>query len=348
MPDTEADQSKLSTPLVDSMTDPTSDSTLDAKSPSSTGMHSYIVPDDFFGMRVDKAVTTLCVDHSRSTVQTWIKRGLVVLDDEVPKQKDKVLGGELLEVTVPDIRKGEWEAQNMPIDIVHEDDEMLVINKHAGWVVHPGAGNPDRTLLNALLFHFPENRALARAGIVHRLDKDTSGLMVVAKTENARLGLTAQLVDHSLHREYLALVNGRIISGNTIDEPIARDKHDRRKMAVNMMGKEAVTHYRVDDRFRNHTLLRVQLETGRTHQIRVHLTHTGFSLAGDPVYGRRLAIPAHCSPNLEAELRRFKRQALHATRIEYIHPSSGEHQSWERPMPDDMQQLVDACGDDNH
>ena len=314
----------------------------------SPGLHSYIVPDDLFGQRIDKALTALCKDFSRSTIQTWIKKGLVSLDEEIPRQKDKVFGGELLEVAVPEIRKGEWQAQDMPIDIVYEDDEMLVINKPAGWVVHPGAGNPDGTLLNALLFHFPENRALARAGIVHRLDKDTSGLMVVAKTENARLGLTAQLVDHSLHREYLALVNGRIISGNTIDEPIARDKHDRRKMAVNMMGKEAITHYRVDQRYRNHTLLRVQLETGRTHQIRVHLTHLGFSLAGDPVYGRRLAIPGDCSALLEKELRSFRRQALHATRIEYIHPASGEHQSWERPLPTDMQDLIDACEDDNH
>jgi len=315
---------------------------------SKIGLHSYIVPDDLFGQRVDKALTALCEDYSRSTVQSWIKQGLVVLDDELPKQKDKVFGGELLEVTVPDIRKGEWEAQDLPIDIVYEDDDMMVINKPAGWVVHPGAGNPDGTLLNALLFHYPESRSLARAGIVHRLDKDTSGLMVVAKTEHTRLGLIDQLVDHSLHREYLALVNGRIISGNTVDEPIARDKHDRRKMAVNMMGKEAVTHYRVDSRFRNHTLLRVQLETGRTHQIRVHLTHIGFSLAGDPVYGRRLGIPGDCSPLLEIELRSFKRQALHATRIEYIHPISGEHQSWERLMPQDMQRLVDACKDDNH
>ncbi len=313
-----------------------------------TGLHSYIVPSDLFGQRIDKALTQLCEDYSRSTIQSWIKKGLVVLDDEVPKQKDKVYGGELLEVSVPTVRKGEWQAEDLPIDVVYQDDDMMVINKPAGWVVHPGAGNPDGTLLNALLFHYPENRTLPRAGIVHRLDKDTSGLMVVAKTEQARLGLIDQLVDHSLHREYLALVNGRIISGNTIDEPIARDKHDRRKMAVNMMGKEAVTHYRVDCRFRNHTLLRVQLETGRTHQIRVHLTHIGFSLSGDPVYGRRLAIPSDCSPGLEAQLRSFKRQALHATRIEYIHPITGEHQSWERPMPDDMQRLVDACNDDNH
>ena len=310
--------------------------------------HSYIVPEDLIGQRVDKALVVLCEGYSRSIIQYWIKQGLVVLDDEVPKQKDKVYGGELLEVSVPEIRQGEWEAQDMAIDIVHEDEFMMVINKPAGWVVHPGAGNPDGTLLNALLFHFPDSRQLPRAGIVHRLDKDTSGLMVVAKTEAARLGLTAQLVDHSLHREYLALCNGRIISGNTIDEPIGRDKGDRRKMSINMMGKEAVTHYRVSDRFRNHTLVRVQLETGRTHQIRVHMTHIGFPLVGDQTYGRRLAIPGDCDPVLEKQLRGFKRQALHATRIEYEHPVSGEHESWQREMPDDMQALVDACGVDNH
>lgn len=310
--------------------------------------HSYIVSDDLVGQRVDKALATLCEGHSRSTIQGWIKNGLVLLDDEPPKQKDKVYGGELIELAVPEIRQGEWEAQDLPLDIVYEDNDMLVINKSAGLVVHPGAGNPDQTLLNALLFHYPDNRALARAGIVHRLDKDTSGLMVVAKSETARLGLTAQLVDHSLHREYLALVNGRIISGNTVDEPIARDKNDRRKMAINMMGKEAVTHYRVDQRYRNHTLLRVQLETGRTHQIRVHMTHLGFSLVGDPVYGRRLGIPGDCAPEFEMQLRAFKRQALHATRIEYEHPISGEHQQWERALPDDMQALIDGCEIDNH
>jgi len=310
--------------------------------------HNYIVSDDLIGQRVDKALTTLCEGHSRSTIQAWIKNGLVLLDDEHPKQKDKVYGGELIELAVPEIRQGEWEAQDLPLDIVHEDNDMLVINKPAGLVVHPGAGNPDQTLLNALLFHYPDNRALARAGIVHRLDKDTSGLMVVAKSESARLGLTAQLVDHSLHREYLALVNGRIISGNTVDEPIARDKNDRRKMAVNMMGKEAITHYRVDQRYRNHTLLRVQLETGRTHQIRVHMTHLGFPLVGDPVYGRRLGIPGDCAPEFETQLRAFKRQALHATRIEYDHPISGDHQTWERPLPADMQALVDGCEIDNH
>ena len=310
--------------------------------------HSYVVPDDLVGQRVDKALAQLIDGHSRSTIQNWIKKGLVMLDDETPKQKDKVFGGELLEVNVPEIRQGEWEAQDIAIDIVFEDEDMMVVNKPSGLVMHPGAGNPDGTLLNALLYHFPQSRQLARAGIVHRLDKDTSGLMVVAKTEAARLGLTAQLVDHSLHREYLALTNGQVISGNTVDEPIARDKYDRRKMAINMMGKEAITHYRVDSRYRHHTLLRVQLETGRTHQIRVHMNHIGFPLVGDPVYGRRLAISSDCHSELEAQLRSFKRQALHATRIEYMHPIKDEHQSWERPLPDDMQLLVNACETDNH
>ncbi|MFT5572893.1 MAG: 23S rRNA pseudouridine1911/1915/1917 synthase [Cryomorphaceae bacterium] len=310
--------------------------------------YSFIVPDEMVGLRVDKVLALLCDGYSRSTIQSWIKQGLVVLDEETPKQKDKVYGGEEIDVVVPEIRQGEWEAQEMALEIVHEDDAMLVINKPAGLVVHPGAGNPDQTLLNGLLHYLPESRALARAGIVHRLDKDTSGLMVVAKTEAARLGLIDQLVDHSLHREYLALVNGRVISGGTVDEPIGRDKGDRRKMAINMMGKEAVTLYRIDQRYRNHTLLRVQLETGRTHQIRVHMTHLGFSLAGDPVYGRRLAIAGDCHPLLEVQLRAFKRQALHATRIEYIHPISGEHQSWQRGLPKDMQDLIDGCAADHH
>lgn len=300
------------------------------------------------GQRVDKVLASLCAEHSRSSIQNWIKQGLVLVDEEAPSQKDKVLGGESIEIELPEVRKGEWEAQPIEFEIVHEDDEMLVINKPAGLVVHPGAGNPDGTLLNGLLHYLPELRALPRVGIVHRLDKDTSGLMVVAKVEAARLGLIDQLVDHSLHREYLALTHGRVISGGIVDEPIARDKRDRRKMAINMMGKEAVTHYRVDQRFRNHTLLRVQLETGRTHQIRVHMNHLGFPLVGDPVYGRRLAIPSDCHPTLETQLRDFKRQALHATRIEYCHPISGQLESWERALPTDMQVLINACEIDDH
>ena len=308
--------------------------------------YSFVVPEEMIGQRVDKVLAELCAGYSRNAVQSWIKHGLVLLDDEPPRQKDKVLGGEMLEICVPEPEAGEWIAQELPLDIVHQDQHMLVINKPAGLVVHPGAGNPDGTLLNALLFHFEGVRRLARAGIVHRLDKDTSGLMVVALNEAARLTLIEQLADHSLHREYLALVVGRVISGGTIDEPIARDKADRRRMAVNMMGKHAVTHYRVEQRFRNHTLLRVQLETGRTHQIRVHMNHIGFPLVGDPVYGRRLAIAGDCTPEFESQLRQFQRQALHATRIEYRHPASGELQSWQHDLPADMQCLVDACAED--
>lgn len=309
---------------------------------------SLEVPDELLGQRVDKALAQMCEDHSRSTIQAWIKQGLVLVDDEVPQQKDKVYGGEIVELSVPQIRQGEWAAQNLPINIVHDDEYMLVVNKPAGLVVHPGAGNPDGTLLNALLFHFPDLRALPRAGIVHRLDKDTSGLMVVAKTEQARLGLIEQLVDHSLQREYLALVNGRVISGSTVDEPIARDRSDRRRMAINMMGKPAITHYRVEQRFRNHTLLRVQLETGRTHQIRLHMNHIGFTLVGDPVYGQRLAIAGDCSPRLERALRGFQRQALHAARIQYRHPVVDSIQTWEAPLPEDMQALIEACTDDRN
>ena len=294
------------------------------------------------GQRVDKVLASLCVEHSRSSIQNWIKQGLVLVDEETPSQKDKMLGGESIEIELPEVRKGEWEAQAIEFEIVHEDDAMLVINKPAGLVVHPGAGNPDGTLLNGLLHYLPELRTLPRVGIVHRLDKDTSGLMVVAKVESARLGLIDQLVDHSLHREYLALTHGRVISGGSVDEPISRDKYDRRKMAINMVGKDAITHYRVDQRFRHHTLLRVQLETGRTHQIRVHMNHLGFPLVGDPVYGRRLAIPSDCHPALETQLRTFRRQALHATRIEYSHPISGQHESWQCPLPTDMTELVNA------
>lgn len=307
---------------------------------------TYFVPDDLLGQRLDKALAKMLDGQSRSTLQTWIKNGWVLVDEETPAQKDKVLGGEQIEVFVPQISDSSWEAQDIPLEVMHEDDELMVVNKPAGLVVHPGAGNPDQTLLNGLLYRNPELAQLPRAGIVHRLDKDTSGLMVVAKSEIARLSLIEQLSDHSLFREYIALVHGRMISGGTVDEPIARDKNDRRKMAVNMLGKPAVTHYRISERYRNHTLVQVQLETGRTHQIRVHMQHLGFSLVGDPVYGRRLAIAGDCHPQLEAELRSFRRQALHALRIAYQHPVTGQQERWECEIPDDLERLLRACAED--
>ena len=300
-----------------------------------------------FGQRVDKVLGQLCEELSRSAIQSLLKQGLVLVDEETPKQKDKVFGGESVEITVPNQDQGEWIPQDIPLEVVFEDEHLMVVNKTAGLVVHPGAGNYDGTLLNGLLFHYPENRSLARGGIVHRLDKDTSGLMVIAKSETARLGLVEQLVDHSVEREYLALCYGRIISGNTVDEPIARDPHDRRRMAVNSMGKEAVTHYRVEERFRYHTLVQVNLETGRTHQIRVHMNHLGFGLVGDPTYGRRLAIPGDCSPKLEVQLRGFKRQSLHARKLAFVHPVTGLEHEFESSIPDDLAALIEAAREDN-
>lgn len=310
---------------------------------SQAGKQIIEIPHDMNGQRLDKALAVLLPEFSRSSIQSWIKQKRVVLDDETPQQKDKIYGGEIIEIDIPDASPLVQEPQNLPLHIVHEDDDLLVIYKPAGLVVHPGAGNPDKTLLNALLYHYPDNNRLPRAGIVHRLDKDTSGLMLVARSESARLGLIQQLSDHSLAREYLALVSGQVIAGGTIDEPISRDRHDRRRMAVNNFGKESITHYRVEQRFRNQTLLRVNLETGRTHQIRVHMNHIGFPLIGDPVYGRRLAIAANTHPALEQKLREFKRQALHATEISYTHPIMQQVQRWHMQMPDDMQQLIDAC-----
>ena len=306
----------------------------------------FEIPASMFGQRVDKALGTLCDELSRSAIQALLKQGLVLVDDETPRQKDKVFGGEHVEISVPSVEQGGWVPQELPLDIVFEDDHLLVVNKQAGLVVHPGAGNLDGTLLNAILFFYPESRQIARAGIVHRLDKDTSGLMVIAKTESARLNLVDQLVDHSVEREYLALCYGRIISGGTVEEPLARDPHDRRKMSVNAMGKEAVTHYRVEERYRHHTLVQVNLETGRTHQIRVHMNHLGFGLVGDPVYGRRLAIPADCDKELEFQLRGFKRQALHARKLSFIHPETGEEVSFASEIPQDFSELIAACRND--
>lgn len=299
-----------------------------------------------FGQRVDKALGLLCEELSRSAIQALLKRGLVLVDDETPRQKDKVFGGEHVEITVPSEEQGGWIPQDIPLDVVYEDKDVLVINKPAGIVVHPGAGNLDGTLLNAILHHYPASRNIARVGIVHRLDKDTSGLMVVAKTEAARLHLVEQLVDHSVEREYIALCYGQIISGGTIDEPLARDPHDRRKMSINATGKEAVTHFRVEERFKHHTLVQVNLETGRTHQIRVHMNHLGFGLVGDPVYGRRLAIPADCSDELEIQLRGFKRQALHARKLCFTHPATQEDVVYHSSLPADLQDLITACRND--
>ncbi|WP_455217043.1 23S rRNA pseudouridine(1911/1915/1917) synthase RluD, partial [Kaarinaea lacus] len=239
-----------------------------------------------------------------------------------------------------------WQPQKLPLDIVYEDDAVIVINKPPGLVVHPGAGNRDSTLGNALLHHAPELESVPRAGVVHRIDKDTSGLLVIARTLQAQKSLVEQLQARSFEREYEALTQGVMTAGGTVDAPIGRHPVNRLRQAVVASGKEAITHYRVREKFRAHTFISVKLETGRTHQIRVHMAHIHYPLVGDPVYGGRLRIPANASPELENALRSFKRQALHAARLGFVHPKSGKPVEWQVAMPDDMAHLIEACRED--
>ena len=301
---------------------------------------TLVVPAEFAGQRLDQALARLLPQYSRARLQQWIAEARVVVNGKSPRARDKLRGDEQVEISVHEAPAGEWTAQAIPLAVVYEDAELLVIDKPAGLVVHPGAGNPQGTLLNALLHHLPALDKLPRAGIVHRLDKETSGLLVVAKTERARLDLIHQLKERTLTREYLALVQGIVIAGGTVDAPIGRHAQTRTRMAVSDRGKPAVSHYRVEQKFRAHTLLRVKLESGRTHQIRVHMAHLKHPLVGDPVYGGRMHLPRGASAALVDALRGFKRQALHATRLGLIHPASGEHLEWESPLPQDMRQII--------
>ncbi|MDH5648871.1 MAG: 23S rRNA pseudouridine(1911/1915/1917) synthase RluD, partial [Gammaproteobacteria bacterium] len=264
------------------------------------------------------------------------------IGNEIPRQRDKMSGTEQVEIDVPELIEERWQPEVIDLNVVYEDEVLLVIEKPAGLVVHPGAGNTQGTLLNALLSHAPALQALARAGIVHRLDKETSGLLVVAKTEGARLDLIEQLQSRSLKREYLAVVCGQMVAGGTVDEPIGRHPKDRKRMTVTTKGKPAITHYRVEEKYRAHTLVQVNLATGRTHQIRVHMAYIHHPLVGDPVYGGRLKLPVKCSEELKQVLRNFKRQALHARRLGLVHPESGETMQWQSPIPADLQQLIES------
>ncbi len=305
------------------------------------------VPRDLAGKRVDQTLAALCPEYSRTALQKWLREGRVLLDDEVPRQRDRVIGGEEVEIAVPEGPAMDWQPQPIALDFRYQDEHLLVVNKPPGLVVHPGAGNLEGTLLNALLYFDESLARLPRAGIVHRLDKDTSGLMVVARSETARTALIRQLAERSLVRDYLALVCGAVISGGTVDEPIGRDRHDRLRMTVTDSGKPAVTHYRIARRFRAHTLLRVQLDTGRTHQIRVHMKHLGFPLLGDPVYAGRLRVPSNAGARLRKQLQAFRRQALHASGLTCIHPVSGESLRWEQPPPADMMEMIEALDADD-
>ena len=301
---------------------------------------AVVLPADAAGLRLDQALARLLPQHSRASLQLWIRAERVQVEGRLPRASVKVRGGERVEILIPQAPAGDWAAEAIPLDIVYEDDDLLIINKPAGLVVHPGAGNPEGTMLNALLHHAPTLNKLARAGIVHRLDKETSGLLVVAKTEHTRLDLISQLKERTLTREYLALVQGLLVAGGTVDAPIGRHTHTRTRMAVNERGRPAVSHYRIEKKYRAHTLLRVKLESGRTHQIRVHMAHLKHPLVGDPVYGGRLHLPKGASPALIAALQGFKRQALHAARLGLVHPVTGKNVEWESPMPDDMRALL--------
>ena len=298
------------------------------------------VSDQQAGQRLDQVAAELFPDFSRSRLQSWIKSGELTVDGKVCKPREKVIGGEQLAIDAQLEAEQSWEPQAIDLDIVYEDDHLLVINKPAGLVVHPAAGNRDSTLLNALLHHAPDLATIPRAGIVHRIDKDTTGLLVVAKSLKAHASLVDQLQEKTAFREYEAIVQGVMTGGGMVDEPIGRHPSQRTKQAVTHSGKPAVTHYRLIERFRAHTHIRVQLETGRTHQIRVHMAHIQYPLLGDPTYGGRLRLPKGATPELIDALRHFKRQALHAKKLGVQHPQTGEYCEWEVPLPEDFQAMI--------
>ena len=305
-------------------------------------LRQAVVPDGAAGRRFDAVLAELFPEFSRSRLSEWIKSGDVLLDGAQARPRDAVRGGEVVTLQVVLETQTHAVAQDIPLDVLYEDEQVFVIDKPAGLVVHPGAGNPDGTLVNALLYRDPALSALPRAGVVHRLDKDTSGVMVVARTLQAQTALVEQLSARDVHRQYLAVVVGALVSGGTANAAIDRHPRDRLKMAVREDGRDAVTHFRLRERFRAHTALECRLETGRTHQIRVHMAHLKHPIIGDPLYGGALKLPKGATEDLVAVLRGFKRQALHAETLEFTHPVSGEPVRATAPVPADLKRLLDA------
>jgi len=306
---------------------------------------TIIIPERMTGDRLDVALSEMLPDYSRSKITAWIKSGDALINNKAFKPKDKVNGSQVVMLSLNKKQKNDWSAENIALNIVFEDEDIIIINKSFGLVTHPGAGNWNGTLANALLYYDPELSKLDRAGIVHRLDKNTSGLMVIARNEKSQKYLVEQLQSHSVVREYSAIVYGHMISGGSVNDPIGRDPKDRIKQAVSSNGKDATTHYRVIDRFKNHTHVKAILETGRTHQIRVHLSHIGYPLLGDPMYGGRVRFPKKASEILKESLLGFKRQALHSKKLTLNHPSTGELMSWKAPLPDDMLELLEILNE---
>jgi 23S rRNA pseudouridine1911/1915/1917 synthase len=304
------------------------------------------IPDTAAGRRFDQVLADLFPDYSRSRLSAWIKAGAARLDGAEVLPRHIVRGGEAVVVEVRLEREIGANPEDIPLDIRYEDDDVIVVNKPAGLVVHPGAGNPAGTLQNALLHHDPKLAEIPRGGLVHRLDKDTSGLLVVARTLRAHTTLVEQLSERDVHRQYVGVVYGKMVAGGSVNAPIGRHAHDRLKQAVRDDGREAITHYRVRERFRALTLVECRLETGRTHQIRVHMAHARHPLVGDAQYGGALRLPKGATPELAEALRSFHRQALHAERLEFAHPADGRIIAVEAELPADMQTLIDALRED--
>ncbi len=304
------------------------------------------VPDSAAGRRFDAVLAELFPEYSRSRLSEWIKSGAALLDGHQARPRDSVRGGELVSLQVVLETQSHDAPEDIPLSVLYQDADVIVLDKPAGLVVHPGAGNPGGTLVNALLHFDPALAALPRAGIVHRLDKDTSGVMVVARTLPAHTSLVAQLSERDVHRQYLAIVMGALVSGGSISAPIDRHPRDRVRMAVREDGRDATTHYRLRERYRAHTALECRLETGRTHQIRVHMQHLKHPILGDPLYGGALKLPKGASDELVGVLRGFRRQALHAETLEFAHPVSGAPVRCTAPVPEDMQQLMRALRQD--
>jgi 23S rRNA pseudouridine1911/1915/1917 synthase len=300
------------------------------------------IPIQSHGMRLDQVVAELFPDYSRNRLATWIKEGRLTVDGKTMKPRDKALASAHVVLEVADEPVIDWQPQTIPLDVIFEDEHILVVNKPAGMVVHPAAGHADGTLVNALLGYAPELETLPRGGIVHRLDKETSGIMFVARSALAHKSLVAQLSERTVSRTYCAVCTGALTGGGKIDAPIDRHPTARTKMAVVADGKPAVTHYRIAHRFKHYTQLQVNLETGRTHQIRVHMAHRKWPLIGDPVYAGRQRIPAGASEALITALRNFPRQALHAQALEFEHPATGDWMEFETELPDDLVELLEV------
>lgn len=307
----------------------------------------FQLDETYLGQRIDQVAATIWSDFSREKLKQWLKEGHLLVNGNSVKPKYKCEGFELLTLEVELEAQTRSLPEDIPLDIVYEDDDIIVVNKPVGMVVHPGAGNSSGTLVNALLHHYPKSAELTRAGLVHRIDKDTSGLLVVAKNLEAQFSLSKQLAKKTVYRVYDLIVYGNVIAGGTVDEPIKRHPVDRIKMAVLPGGKDAVTHYNVKERFQHFTRIQARLETGRTHQIRVHFSYIGFGLVGDPVYMPRVRVPAGATELLDETLRGFRRQALHAAELGLKHPRTGEEMLFKAPWPADLATLVDVLRTEN-